>query len=314
MQLQKIKAVSRTQGNNAFIKDGSIRPEGFDLQFEEVPVLPQAFRRMVRSLEFDVCEMAITTYLCAREHGVEFTALPIFLVRAFHHGAILRDRNSAIANAADVQGARIGVNRGYTVTTGVWARSILQEEHGIDLDRVTWALTGDEHVESYVAPPNVESLPSGSSMEELLICGNLAAAIGLSSDNPDLEPLIPEPLEAGLRAFQNRGHYPINHLVVVRNDVLAAHPNIAVALFDAFVESKRLYISQLQEDAITDPTEMDRLYRRILDLGADPLPYGIESNRLVLDELIAHATTQHILRKPVNIESMFAPTTLTLNG
>ncbi len=44
---------------------------------------------MVRGLEFDVSEMAMTTYLAAREHGKRFTALPVFLVRAFHHGAIL---------------------------------------------------------------------------------------------------------------------------------------------------------------------------------------------------------------------------------
>lgn len=314
MPSPKITAVSRTQGNNAAIKNGTILPKGFDLQFEEVPVLPQAFRRMVRGLEFDVCEMALTTYLCAREHGVRFTALPIFLVRAFHHGAILCSRQSGIKQASDLQGKRIGVNRGYTVTTGVWARSILQEEHGVDLDKVTWALTGDEHVREYSPPSNVESLPSGSSMEDLLVDGSLAAAIGVSSDNPDLRSVIPDPLEAGIRAFQDRGHYPINHLIVVRDDVLEENPEIAVALFDAFSESKHIYLDQLRNDEITEPTSMDKLYARILGMSVDPLPYGIEPNRRVLEELIAHATTQKILRKPADIGSLFAATTLGLTG
>lgn len=309
-----LKAVSRTQGNNAAIKNGAIRPDGFDLDFLEVPVLPQAFRRMVRNLEFDVCEMALTTYLCAREHGVRFTALPIFLVRAFHHGAILRCSKSDIRHPADVQGRRIGVNRGYTVTTGVWARSILQEEHGVDLSGITWALTGDEHVVDYSPPSNVQSLPAGSSMENLLLSGDLAAAIGLSSEHPDLESLIPNPLEAGLQAFQNRGHYPINHLIVVRDDILDRHPELAAALFNAFVDSKRVYIDQLHKGNIAEPTEMDLLYARLLDMGADPLPYGIDANRQVLQDLIAHATTQSILRKPVDIDSLFAPSTTDLNG
>ena len=88
----KLKTVTRTQGNNLALKNGSVRPDGVELDFEEVPVLIDAFRRMVRGLEYDVCEMALTTYVCARQHGVKFTALPIFLVRAFHHGAQSRPR------------------------------------------------------------------------------------------------------------------------------------------------------------------------------------------------------------------------------
>ena len=88
-------------------------------------MLVKGFRRMVRELEFDVSEMALTTYLTAREHGVAFTALPIFLVRGFHHGAIRYNTRSAIREPKDLEGRRVGVNRGYTVTTGVWARGIL---------------------------------------------------------------------------------------------------------------------------------------------------------------------------------------------
>ena len=89
-------------------------------------MLVKAFRRMVRGLEFDVCEMALTTYLCAKEHGARFTALPVFLVRGFHHGAILYDPTSGIRGPKDLEGRKVGVNRGYTVTTGVWARAVLQ--------------------------------------------------------------------------------------------------------------------------------------------------------------------------------------------
>ena len=155
MAAPKLKIVTRTQGNNAALKDGTVVPADFVFDFEEVPVLVHAFRRMVRELEFDVCEMALTTYLCAREHGVRFTALPIFLVRAFHHGAIVHNPEFAIQDPKGLEGKRVGVNRGYTVTTGVWARAILQEEYGVDLSKVTWVLSGDEHVEDYVAPPNV---------------------------------------------------------------------------------------------------------------------------------------------------------------
>ncbi len=314
MSMPVIKIVSRTQGNNAALKSGSIAADGFELQFEEVPVLVRAFRRMVRGLEFDVCEMALTTYLCAREHGVRFTALPVFLVRAFHHGAILHNIKSELRDPRELQGKRVGVNRGYTVTTGVWARAILQDEYGVDLSKITWVLSGDEHVEAYVPPPNVESVPAGNSLEELLIEADLAAAIGMSSDNPDIQPLIANPLDAGFDAFSSRGHYPINHLIVVRDEVLDEHPGIAVAVFNAFTESKNLYLKQLRNSEIMNPDSTDKLYKRMLDSGADPLPYGIAPNRRVLEDLIAHATTQKIISKPMDVESVFAPTTLQLTG
>lgn len=309
-----LRTVTRLQGNNAALKSGAVKPAGYTLEFEEVPVLVHAFRRMVRGLEFDVCEMALTTYITAREHGVRFTAIPVFLVRGFHHGAILHNADRPVADPRDLEGRRVGVNRGYTVTTGVWARSILQDEHGVDLGKVTWVLSGDEHVESYVAPENVVSIDEGATIEEQLASGELAAAINIKTDNPKFRPLIDNPLEAGLAAFRSRGHYPINHLIAIRDDVLEANPDLAVALFDAFTKSKNRYLGKLEAGAIEDPDAADRLHARLMALGANPLPYGIEANRAVLEELIGHAMTQGILKKPVEIEALFAPSTRDLSG
>lgn len=309
-----LKTVTRLQGNNAAVKDGSIKPEGFTLDFEEVPVLVHAFRRMVRGLEFDVCEMALTTYLCAREHGVRFTAIPVFLVRGFHHGAILHNIERPVEDPKDLEGRRVGVNRGYTVTTGVWARSILQEEHGVDLSKITWVLSGDEHVEAYEPPSNVVPIEDGATIEDQLAAGDLAAAVNIKTDDPRFRPLIENPLEAGIAAFRRSGHYPINHLVAIRDDVLEANPEVGVALFDAFKESRDRYLDRLKSGQIENLDAADRLHLRLIELGADPLPYGIEPNRAVLEELIGHAMTQSILRKPVDIDSLFAPSTLELSG
>ena len=312
MTVPVLKTVTRTQGNNAALKDGTVAPAGFHLDFEEVPVLVHAFRRMVRGLEFDVCEMALTTYLCAREHGVRFTALPIFLVRAFHHGAIVHNARFGPLKPKDLEGQRVGVNRGYTVTTGVWARAILQEEYGVDLSKITWVLSGDEHVQSYEAPANVLSIEPGKTIGQLLGAGELAAAINIEPDDPDVRPLIPNALEAGLAAFDQRGHYPINHLIAVRDEVLERYPKAAVALFDAFAQSRNLYLERLRRRPTTALTSADRVHLRMMELQSDPLPYGVAPNRAVLETLIAHARTQKILRRPVTIESLFAPSTLGL--
>ncbi len=309
----QLRTVTRTQGNNQALKDDTVVPEGFSFDFEEVPVLVQAFRRMVRTLEFDVCEMALTTYLTAKAHGVAFTAVPAFLVRGFHHSAITVDTRYGISSPKDLEGKKVGVSRGYTVTTGVWARAILAAEYGVDLSSITWVLSGDEHVASYQAPGNVESIPPGRELDEMLASGELAAVVGVEIDSPDARPLIADPEEAGYAALEQRGLYPINHLVVVRDDLLAEHPDLGGQVFDAFARSKQLYVERLRAGDVRDKT--DRMYARVMQLtGADPLPYGIEPNRAVLEELVRHAVDQKILERTVVLEDMFAPGTRDITG
>jgi len=310
----KLKTVTRTQGNNRALKDGTVQPKTFAFDFEEVNPLIAAFRRMVRADEFDICELAATTYICAREHGARFTALPIFLVRLFHHGAILVNAKAGIDDPKDLEGKRVGVNRGYTVTAGVWARGVLQDEYGVDLGKITWVLSGDEHVAEYEPPENVVPIEDGKEIGEMLAAGELVAAVGVASDHPDVKPLIPNALDAGIAALRSRGHYPINHLVVVRDELLDAHPDLAADVFETFAAAKNLYVEDLKAGKIDKPTAADEVHRRVMEVTGNPLPYGIEPNRAVLEQLIRHATTQRIITRPVEIDALFAPPTWGLVG
>ena len=310
-----LTAVSRTQGNNEALKNGTEKPDGFELDFEEVPVLVQAFRRMVRGLEWDVCEMAITTYICAKAHGKAFTALPVFLVRGFHHNAIVYNTKSGIRTPKDIEGRRVGVNRGYTVTTGVWVRGILQDEFGVDLSKVTWVLSGDEHVAEYRPPSNVIPMRPGTTLEEMLISGEIDAVVGVEIASPEIAPLIPNPDDTAYEALKTRGLYPINHLVVVKDELLAKYPDLAADLFGAFARSKQLYVDKLRAGSIANPDSTDRMYSKVLEItGADPLPYGIEPNRATIETLLDHAISQSIIDERPAIKSLFAPSTFDLRG
>jgi 4,5-dihydroxyphthalate decarboxylase len=308
-----LKAVTRTQGSTGAVKDGTVRPRGYALDFEEVPVLIQAFRRMVRFLEFDVTEMAITTYMCAKSFGKPFTAIPVFLVRGFHHGAIVRGATADIDSPKQLEGRRVGVSRGYTVTTGVWARGILQDEYGVDLSRVTWMPSGDEHVAEYRSPANVE--PRWQNLAESVAAGEPLAAVGITADRLGLVPLIPDPAEAGFSALRERGFYPINHVLVVKDELLDAHPDLAADLFETYAEAKDRYVERLREKQVQDPTPTDLMYERVLDItGADPLPYGIEPNRPMIELLMRHAVTQRILPEPIPLDVLFPASTHHLIG
>ena len=311
----KLKTVTRTQGNNKALKDRTVRPRTFEFEFVEVDPLIDAFRRMVRGLEFDVSEMALTTYITARAHGKRLTGLPIFLVRAFHHGAIVYNTKSGIKSPKALEGRKVGVNRGYTVTTGVWARGVLQHQYRVDLNTITWVLSGDEHVAEYRPPSNVVSIEKGKKMADLVASGELPAAIGVEVESPDVKPLIINAAEAGIEALRSRGHYPINHLMVVKHELLDAHADLAPDIFNAFAEAKRNYVRRLQAGQIENPTRVDALHRQVLEItGRDPLPYGIAPNRQALEELIQYALEQRIIAGPVTVEELFPPNTHGLVG
>ncbi|MGH6816589.1 MAG: ABC transporter substrate-binding protein, partial [Hyphomicrobiaceae bacterium] len=216
-----------------------------DLKHIEVAPVTAAMRRMVRSLEFDVCEMAFATYLSAKALGKPITAIPVFLTRNFHHRAVFVTAASGIGTPKDLEGRRVAVNRGYTVTTGLWVRGILHSEYGVDLDTITWVPTDEEHVAEYAPPPNVDLSCRGAAIADLLLSGRCDAAVGdVRSDSPSIAPLIPDARETGFAYFRKTGIYPVNHTVVVRDDRLAAEPHIARQLFDAFSAAKAIYLSR----------------------------------------------------------------------
>ncbi len=311
-----LKAVSRSQGANRDIKSGGIRPHGFELEFEEWPVLVKAFRAMVREQAFDVCEMALTTYICARQHGVRLIGIPIFLVRGLHHDKITVSADSGIRSVEDLAGSRIGVNRGYTVTTGVWARTILDRE-GLDLKGVTWVRSSDEHVEAYEPPKNVELIPEGKSLEAMLLAGELSAVAGMAPgefQTDNVRALLPNPEESALRALDRSGFYPINHLIVMTESIVESHPELPVALFECFTEQKKQYLQRLSNQRVADDDEIDARNRKLQLMGFDPLPYGVAPNEQVLNELIESGLRQQILSPTSGWGDYFCPSTLGLTG
>lgn len=300
------KAVLADRGPTAALVRGAIAPRDFDLDFVPFPSLPPAFRRMVRGLEFDICEMAISTYVCARALGVPIVALPVFPVRGFHEGAILVRRDGDIKAPKDLEGRKVGLERGYTVTTGVWARGILGAEYGVDLSTIDWIVSGDEHVAQYTLPPHVHPIEPGKTVAENLLCGELAAAIGIPR-GPDIVPLI-------VREDQAAADYRINHLIAVRSEVLAERPALALELLDTFAAAKQAYLAALQAGAIEAPDANDRNNLRLLQGGIDPLPYGLASNRAVLEDLVGHAVEQRIIDKAMPVDTLFPPETRAWTG
>jgi 4,5-dihydroxyphthalate decarboxylase len=287
------------------LTDGTVRSERVQLKPIDVSPITRAFRQMVRGLEYDLAEMAFSTYLCARTYQKPMTALPLFILRRFEHGQIVYNTRSGIQSPTDLHGRKVGV-RSYTLTPGVWTRGILQSAYGVDPNRVTWVLIGDEHVAEYTAPSNVISAPVGSDLTTLLLSGEIDAAIGIrDTESPDIQPLIPDSHNAAIDYFKQTGVYPISHIVVVKDELLHANAWLAEELFALFKAAKEHYLSH--------PDAQDATLRDMQQIiGEDPLPYGVEPNRRTLDTFIRFNVEQQIIPQRVAVEDIFPKSVLDL--
>lgn len=295
----------------AAIKSGAIPIDGVDAEFVNVAPQIAAYRRMVRDVEFDVCELAPTTYIIARAFGAPFIALPIFLMRAFHHGGLLVRSDSGIRHPKDLEGRKVGV-RAYSVTTGAWTRSIFADEYGLDASKVTWVVDDEEHVAHMALPPNVIHAPNGASLVELMERGEIQAGFagnaGLGRAGAPISgweanriaptqsygDLFPNAAELEADWYRRTGVYPMHGTIVAKESVLREHPWLAKSLMDAFSAAKEDWLPDMRSGAADSAS--DRKYRALSGVvGPDPLPFGLQQNMPTIKALERLARNQKLI-------------------
>ncbi|WP_217169372.1 4,5-dihydroxyphthalate decarboxylase [Streptomyces sp. AC512_CC834] len=287
---------------------GDVPVDGYEVEPVEVKPVIGAYRRMIRDLEFDVCELAPTTYLMALRSGIPLTGIPVFLNRRFHHADVQCGADSGIRFPADLAGRRIGV-RAYTVTTGVWVRGILRGEYGLDTDSVTWVVDDEDHIEGH-APANIERVTDGSSLSELLRAKDIDAALSgnagtgragapragwaAPADRPRGDegpyPLFPDHEVLATDWYLRTGVYPLHSVIAVRKSLVDADASLPTRLYAAFAASKR---RQVEGDP--EWTALPRLGKQAEQLGSDPVPYGLDVNDASIRALVEFSRDQGLL-------------------
>ena len=318
----QLKIAIGTYGHTRALKWGDVRIEGVDPAFVEVVPIIGAFRRMVRDLEFDICEMAPTTYMIARALGAPYIALPIFLMRRFHHGGFVVRPDSGIKVPKDLEGKKVGV-RAYSVTTGVWTRGIFVNEYGLDSAKVTWVVDDEEHVATLKLPPNVVHAPEGKSLQSMMKAGEIQAGFtgpagvgragppvsgwdkaGAAAAAADTYPeLIADVEKVEADWFRKSGIYPIHGLIVVKDEHIKRHPWLARSLMNAFVEAKKPYLEELKRGQGDSPE--DKRYGNFLSLMSDPLPYGSAANRASIEALVTYSLQQKLIPARPQLDQVF---------
>lgn len=280
----RLKALLGDYPNTRALKQGEVRSPRLAFDFAEVKTPNHAFKRVVRDLEFDVAELAIGTYLTARAHGKPLVLLPAVVRGKFQHESIVCRADQPLA-PADLAGRRVGI-RSYSVTTVTWVRGILQNDYGVDLDKVRWVTYEDAHVAEVSDPPGYERAAAGKDPMTMLLAGELDAAVltGANLKDPRVRPVIADPDAAAKAWYQQYGTVPINHMVTVRESSLQAHPWLAQEMFRLLAEARQ-----------TAPAKG----------GPDPYPFGVEATRKSLELIIRYSAQQGLIPRQYGVDELY---------
>jgi 4,5-dihydroxyphthalate decarboxylase len=304
--MDTIRAVVGRYPHTASLLDASI-PLGEQSELVVEPLSNGGgFAQILGELRYDVFEMPIVSFLVAQQLGIPIVAAPIFVTRRFHHSRLVVNRSTGVGDPGDLAGRKAGI-RYHGFTDGTWARGILSHDFGLDPSQVTWVTAATETVAGAPLPPNV-SPAIGSSLDDLLLDGELAAAIldpGRVPEGPGIEPIFANPFAAEEDWFRSTGVVPINHLIALRGGVLEDHPHLPGQLFEVFSNAKREGIKNLPRSPEPGGDEAN-LVRLQTFLGDDPMPYGVDDNRLPLEMILEFALEQRVITTPPDLATVFA--------
>jgi 4,5-dihydroxyphthalate decarboxylase len=316
------------------LRTREVRPDGIDLVY--LSMLPaEAHARMIRDQEFDASDMSISHYIASKVSGkASFTAIPVFPMRRFFHTDLIVNSSSGIHTPEDLRGKKIGVQE-YGMTLALWIRGILQHEFGVASSEIGWYLERmpEDRVGGsldFKLPAGVRTyqVPRDSDLLTMLQLGELDAAFPYPRiwktkrdrtseiDEPDkVRRLFHNPKEEAIRYYEKTGFFPINHLIVVKDEILKENPWVALSLFEAFQKAKEVSYAKVKAK-LREPTNyvwLDDLVEEVRKVfGDDPYPYGIRRNEKTIDAMTQYSWEQGLSPRKAAVSDLFFPTTLDL--
>jgi 4,5-dihydroxyphthalate decarboxylase len=303
--------------------DGTVQIDGVDPVFMTLPP-EEIFFRAFRGVDFDICELSMSSFTVkTAERACPYVGVPAFVSRAFRHNSIYV-RTDRIKKAADLKGKRIGLPE-YQLTACVWARIILEDDHGIKPSDVIWVRGGIDDPSRpekigirLPAGVRMEEAPQGCTISQLLQEGEIDAFIAprapslAGKRHPNIGWLFPDPVAAGRDYYQRTGIFPIMHVTGIRRSLVEQHPWLPAAVLKAFEQAKTKCLEELEDTATAKCTlpfveEQLRAARELM--GHDFWSYGLAPNRKVLETFLRHHHAQGLSARQVTPEELFHPST-----
>jgi len=295
------------------LKEGAVTPEGIDLNVLTGMDSTTRHWRFLRNGEFDVAEVSCSSYFVARDQGMAIDAIPVFLHRRFRHGFIFINTSKGIRKPADLAGRKIGLKQ-FQSTALVWLRGILQHEYGVPLDSIAWYCELDETINfEGAAQFKIVRLPHDSSVEQMLVDGEVDALLHpdlirpLLEKDPRVARLFPNYRDDELAYYRKTGIFPIMHVLGIRREIVEKNPWVAINLFHAFDEAKKIAMKRLTNPRIVPLVWYREAWEEQENIfGDDPWEYGLTGrNTNTLTTLVGYAHEQGLTRRRPMLDELF---------
>ena len=306
------------------LMDGTIQPDGIDLNYLNMPV-EETFFRMLRNREFDVAEMSLSSYTVSLFRDSPFIAIPIFPSRFFRHSCIYVNADSGIKTAKDLIGKKIG-NPEYQMTAPVWIRGVLSDEYGVPVDSVTYYTGGEEEPNrdeklKLDLPSNikVQSIGPTQTLASMLATGEIDALYTarmpstFHSSGGKVKRLFEDFVPVEQEYYTRTGIFPIMHTLVIRRDIYEKNRWVAQSLYKAFAEAQQETYKDLYETAALKtmlPFLTAHLEETRRVMGDDFWAYGFQKNEKTLETFLRYHFEQGLSKTLLTPKELFAPETL----
>jgi 4,5-dihydroxyphthalate decarboxylase len=275
------------------LKDGRLKSDLVEFDFPDYPIPNRGFKPLVREHKFDLGELAIVTFLQAKSFGAPYVLLPATVMGRGQLHTVAYNSERGTMKPSDLNGKKFGV-RSYTQTTGIWVRGILAEDYGVDWSKVQIITMEDPHVAQYKDPPFVTRAPETKQLPQMLIDGEVdAALIGDKFPDPRFKTLVPDAEAANKKWAETHGGVPVNHMLVVRERIAQERP-------DAIREIFRLFKEARAADTASPKGALD------------PYRFGVEANRASLERIVDYSYRQQMIPRKFTVDELFSDLTRSL--
>jgi 4,5-dihydroxyphthalate decarboxylase len=301
---------------------GVVRPEGVMLTAFTLENVESIFFRFIKHREFDVSEMSFGKYVGLTSRGDSpIIGIPVFPSRVFRHSGIYVRSDRGIKTAKDLEGRTVAIPE-WAQTAVIYARGMLKEYYGVDLNSIRWVQAGvnepgrAEKLDLDLPAQVKYSRRPEATISSMLANGEVDAAISARTPDVFLQGhdkvvrLFPNYREDELAYFQKTRIFPIMHLIAMRRTVFEQHPWIAMNMVEAAEQAKRRSLARIRAigiAAVPMPWASGFLEDCAKTFGDDPFPYGLDANRPTLDAFCRFAHDQHITTRPLTADDLFPP-------
>jgi 4,5-dihydroxyphthalate decarboxylase len=295
------------------LKEQSVKPDGIDLTIVTRMDSSTRHWRFLRNREFDVAELSSGSYMIAKDQGLPFDAIPVFLHRRFRHGFVFINAHKGIREPKDLIGRKVGV-KSYQVSAIVWLRGILEHEYGVPHKSMEWYVEIDEDVE-FQPPPDLKitRLPDDKSVEAMLVAGELDAVLHpdliqpLIDKNPNVARLFPDYKQDEVAYYRKTGIFPIMHVMGIRREIVEQYPWVPLNLYEAFDKAKAAAMARMENPRLVPLAWYREAWEEQEEvLGPDPWVYGMtDQNRKTLETLVGYSHEQGMISRAIPLEELF---------